>query len=99
MAPDRYFLGNKYLFLRFLCLGSLSLLRSGFRIENRVFGRKELHPADRFVDLDPDIICQPKIHMPKTRSHQVYTENEFRKLFSVIEDKKERFLFPMLQGH
>lgn len=47
-------------------------------------------------DLDPDIICQPKVHTPKTRSYQVYTEDEFRKFFSVIEDKKERFLFLML---
>ena len=74
-------------------------MRSGFRIENRVFGRKELHPADRFVDLDPDIICQPKVYTPKTRSYQIYTKAEFRKFFSVIEDKKERFLFPMLQWH
>ena len=71
-------------------------MRSGFRIENRVFRHKELHLANSFADLDPDIICQPKIHTSKTRSHQVYTENEFRKFFSVIEDKKERFLFPML---
>ena len=90
MSPDRYFLGGQ------ITISWFSLCLLFFSFEKRVFGHKELHPTDRFVDLDPDIICQPKIHTPKTRSHQVYTENEFRKFLSVIEDKKERFLFPML---
>ena len=47
-------------------------------------------------ELDPENIRQPKNHTPKTRKYQIYTEEEFKKFLSVIEDRKERFLFLLL---
>ncbi len=41
-------------------------------------------------------IQQPKVSTPKTRGYQIYTEEEFKKFLSVVEDRKERFLFLML---
>lgn len=47
-------------------------------------------------DLDDTIVCAPKKSDPETHEYHIYSEEEFSRFISVIEDKRERFLFLIL---
>ena len=47
-------------------------------------------------NLDPMIVVAPKTFAPKTHEYNVYSEEEFKKFMSVIDDDKWRFLFLLL---
>lgn len=46
--------------------------------------------------LDPDVIQAPKKIKSHVKTYRIYTQEEFSKFFSVIEDREDQFLFLLL---
>jgi len=46
--------------------------------------------------LVPETIFEKKNYVPKIKTYEIYTENDFLKFLDVIEDERDRFLFTLL---